>query len=1147
MITGASSHCAATIAVVLLALACTYLVRAQELRPLPALEFDLAAGSATVLAPQEGPYPGIVRELAEALKGATGTEPRIVPDATDPTTLGSEPLIVLGNAMHSAAARRLYFGAYDLTDYSFPSPGGHVLRTIRDPFGTGAHVLLVGGSDADGVRAAARRLVGRVAADGPKLGYVNEVELGEWRDGIIGYTSQYLGDDDKIWHRTGQSGSWDYMIAIARAGIGYLRTGDEAYLPVFRREVLRFFEHDVYHPTDEAPTMIHGFVNTQIIVWDLIRDHPFFTDEDRAQIDGGFLHICRSGEGPGRIKSAAERRVIRDNHGTRNALDAYFCGRYFSRRFGLAEAQEWLDIAERYFAPQMESAKPTEDSWGHQWAASLFNTLVYALATDRQDYLTSDALRRAADRALIGHGHGGPAGYLAACAMATGDTGYLSLEADAESAARRRATMSSHGDEYLRAFCTGEEIERRQGLLGVTIAPVDELWRETIDEAGWNPGGLFVTTAPAETAFDKASVREGWADDDFYLLFDGISGGQHSYQDANCVVGFRERGVNWMNPRRTFQTSVTVRTQNGVFVALDAEGPGRLHRYARLLYADEANGYTALGGALAGLGPVNWERHVLRKRGQWTLVIDRLVTKRPGEILAERHWHIAGSVEARPDGLVSSVKRGEQTVSLHLQTAGLPEGGMSGTTDRVELVRARATPEEPLELATLLHVRSDGEPPAHGLTRTTGGWRVSDGQAGVVVAAADRPERGLHVLGGQKPVVIGEAPALSDGEARALTEAADAVARPGLPLRPSAPGIELPWRKLDAGAPVTAVAHGDGLIAAGTHDGAAVLWDGERERWRARFGSPIHSLHIRGDEVIVGEERGALSRVGADGKTAWTVEIPYVPMPWPYWSEGRSRIREIDAADLDGDGAPEVLASNSDRRVYAFSVDGRKLWTRPIQWGIYTAMTPTQHQGEFALMGGTSRPSIHGWCILIGADGSLRGHLSRPDLTSWSLPAQFRDMRVIDADGDGADEFLCAIDTNCRQVVLYDQEGKVVWDADMAGAATGLALAEHDGARRVLCASSSGYIVALDAATGERAWACYTGEAADYVGALSDGRTLAVCPAGRVFVIDAAGSLLGQCDLGSPITALLRPGSHRAGRPPIIAGAQDGTVWAVGP
>ena len=62
-------------------------------------------------------------------------------------------------------------------------------------------------------------------------------------------------------------------------------------------------------------------------------------------------------------------------------------------------------------------------------------------------------------------------------------------------------------------------------------------------------------------------------------------------------------------------------------------------------------------------------------------------------------------------------------------------------------------------------------------------------------------------------------------------------------------------------------------------------------------------------------------------------------MAWPYWSEEKSRIREIDSADLNGDGRSEILVSNADRRVYALSAEGKELWKASVEWGVYTAIT----------------------------------------------------------------------------------------------------------------------------------------------------------------------------------------------------------------
>ena len=82
--------------------------------------------------------------------------------------------------------------------------------------------------------------------------------------GII--TAAYLKDEDAIWNRVGQSGSWDYMDSIARCGVAYLRTGDERYLALYKRELNRFIDTDVFHPNLEAPPQLHGRLYVLLVV-----------------------------------------------------------------------------------------------------------------------------------------------------------------------------------------------------------------------------------------------------------------------------------------------------------------------------------------------------------------------------------------------------------------------------------------------------------------------------------------------------------------------------------------------------------------------------------------------------------------------------------------------------------------------------------------------------------------------------------------------------------------------------------------------------------------------------------------------------------------------------------------------------------------
>ena len=378
-------------------------------------------------------------------------------------------------------------------------------------------------------------------------------------------------------------------------------------------------------------------------------------------------------------------------------MDSFFLGRYFWRRYRLEEGRKWMKWAEACFAPQMISYKPIEDNYGHEYGISLHNTLVYSLAAGKTDYVKSEAFRRSAERAIIAHPVGElVAGYLSACAVAAGNSAYLSLEADGggEDYVRRCAAMKGRGGtgENLRAFCGFPAGTAHRDLVGLAVAPIDPLWYKT----NWiNPGGIYKNVYPIEDCLDKISIRDGFGADDFYMLIDGIAGGNHSFQDANCLVRYQEGGVLWLSLGRGLGglTASTVRQQNGVAVALDGQGPRDLHRYARLLYTTELpDGYVAVGSSLEGIGQVDWQRHTVRKKNAWTLVIDRAMAKSAGELLVERHWHPHGNVTANADGLVSVVGHNGSQVCFHLQSAGLPADGTCGAGDRKETVRAMAAP-----------------------------------------------------------------------------------------------------------------------------------------------------------------------------------------------------------------------------------------------------------------------------------------------------------------------------------------------------------------------------------------------------------------------------------------------------------------------
>ena len=75
----------------------------------------------------------------------------------------------------------------------------------------------------------------------------------------------------------------------------------------------------------------------------------------------------------------------------------------------------------------------------------------------------------------------------------------------------------------------------------------------------------------------------------------------------------------------------------------------------------------------------------------------------------------------------------------------------------------------------------------------------------------------------------------------------------------------------------------------------------------------------------------------------------------------------------------------------------------------------------------------------------------------------------------------------------------------------------------------------------------YIGDEAHFVWARGDGTLLAVCPSGMVFVLGGQGELVGAENLGTTVTALLRPGDHRIAPAAVPVGTEDGFLRVLRP
>ena len=159
---------------------------------------------AAVVAPAGERYADAVRTIQGAVKRCGGTALPVLRDVTNPEdVLKQHNAIVLGNMATNPFVEHMYWQWYVLLDLKYPGRGGHVVRSLHNPCGTGRNVIWIGGSDDEGVSAAAKVFADLLKPGEPlKVGWLMKIQLGD------GMTPPKIGDDVPGWSVYSWRDSW---------------------------------------------------------------------------------------------------------------------------------------------------------------------------------------------------------------------------------------------------------------------------------------------------------------------------------------------------------------------------------------------------------------------------------------------------------------------------------------------------------------------------------------------------------------------------------------------------------------------------------------------------------------------------------------------------------------------------------------------------------------------------------------------------------------------------------------------------------------------------------------------------------------------------------------------------------------------------
>lgn len=601
--------------------------------------------AAVVVVPADGRLNAAAEDMVKAVRRLTGATLPIKHDRDVALPL-PENTIALGARTTNDLVSRLYDLHYTYIDQKYPGPGGYVVRSLHDPFGNGRNVIFVGASDDAGLRLAVAEFtrLADEAARGKSLsfGWVARIKLGE------GLKAPDDADTAPSWEASLMYGPSSYFgwNCLSRRLALYYMTGEERFLREFlwlafpdEKAIAHIWKvdgeriEDKDHPLS-GPYHYNG--HYMILLWDLVEESPFFTDEQHLRITQAFAEQLKHWQAEwayaGHYYGDLSRN-IGSRHDEYAALNLYCLSRYFSKHYPDPVWQKNMEAAEQSFASIGRSYYIAGEFDHLFWyTTALEPLLTYIILSGDRSGLRSgnlDLLLRGYDLIVDGHPNG---------ENLTG----LSL-----SFANKAAYLTGDGRfVYYRNLTTLETGVFRIGQsFWPTVAarpPVEIVGKVLARPLEAELHAAYGVAFPQELGYQFASYRSGLTEKDDYLLLDGFYGG--SRNPYHCLTLLKLRIADKLL-LYGYLNQVVAR-QAGL---VESKVP-----MASALVRKQALGSVAqIEAEVPDFFYGSWRRRILHAAGRWAVVSD-VYTPRQDLVDADLavQWECASAAVMNPDGRV---------------------------------------------------------------------------------------------------------------------------------------------------------------------------------------------------------------------------------------------------------------------------------------------------------------------------------------------------------------------------------------------------------------------------------------------------------------------------------------------------------------
>ena len=875
---------------------------------------------------------------------------------------------------------------------------------------------------------------------------------------------------------------------MAELADAWFHTGDMAYARLLKQLVDR--HRDLIAVIPERVEMEPASA-ASMAWWDQVEELPVWTDADRLMLANAFLADARQGHEHTPAHELVREgivQVVTENHGTASVTHTYDHWRYFSKYYDLPDEAYWLSVVRAVFAGQLASHQILED-------ASLYTPFVighsidYALKSHDMRYLTSgiadtqlDFLMRAA-YSNLGYSSGfGDSRFIetrwlwtpvARSIVFTHDPvaqwwwrHYLPVEAginpfDADTPLLDNVPLEAPRDDWT--------LEPGNGN-GVEVVPV---YRQAL---GFAKESKELVTTPKEPAgdewFNKVIFRDRWSPDAQYLLLDGFASWNtrpgeppgpkgHNQNDINSIITFTAESRMWLIDHTYALRAV----QDHNSLTITRDGVMTFENHAAQLH--ERAGGPELGLSRSTFDDYSgstWERTIFWNRGKHFMVLDRVIADEPGEFTVRAAWrglgeHVLQGDELRLEqsGRFGQV-RSDGTAGLGVTPVPMPDAGSWKVYPHAkpiakvfdQLQSATLAKGEAMAFANLLKASADPSSLDATQVRRLDASRVvvRDGDLtmlyGVGAVAGGWADTKSYSIGRDNLLLAGVT-SVANGEVSAnqpfnlsVTAKGEVIVEFLHDTALTVAGVERPVRSGLHALPDSEALAKDLLRRARADWAAAVdqpaLDRADRAASSATRGAAQLRLPVRDvkqlREVKLREDEAPVWLVtGADGVTAFDLAGKQLWQFLPGAACGA-----LAVADVDSDGAAEVIVGSDDQRVYLLDAAGRERWhydceatlggDPPVPDEIYVV--------DLDQNGGRDIVVAANFVHVLQPDGSVRWE----DYWRFQRNRKVGDVHALDfadIDGDGRLDIAAGIRLNYSVALAWNSDGKRIYPRDPAG------------------------------------------------------------------------------------------------------------------